>query len=250
VSVFDAYIGIDYSGAGMPEAGLPGLRIYEAAGTTTPTEVRPSARAHWSRRSAAEWLDTRLHGGDRIIVGIDHGFSFPLAYFDRYGLARDWDALLDDFVAHWPTDAMSVEALRADNARDGNARWRRRTELRTRGTKSVFHFDVQGSVAKSTHGGLPWLRMLRRAHPALHCWPFDGWTPPLTASVIAEVFPTIARALYPTEGRTADQHDAYGIARWLAEGDRDGTLTAVLQPPLSPDEAAAALVEGWILGAG
>ena len=24
--------------------------------------------------------------------------------------------------------------------------------------KSVFHFDVQGSVAKSTHAGIPWLR--------------------------------------------------------------------------------------------
>lgn len=250
MSVFDAHIGIDYSGAGMPEAGLPGLRIYEAAGTTTPTAVRPPARAHWSRRSAAEWLSARLHGGDRIIVGIDHGFSFPLAYFDRHGLAHDWDAFLDDFGAHWPTDTVSVESLRANNPRDGDSRWRRRTERRTRGTKSVFHFDVQGSVAKSTHGGLPWLRRLRRAHPAVHCWPFDGWTPPPTASVMAEVFPTLARARYPSEGRTADQHDAYSIARWLAEGDRDGTLTAVLRPPLSPDEAAAALVEGWILGAG
>ena len=28
--------------------------------------------------------------------------------------------------------------------------------------KSVFHFDVQVSVAKSTHAGLPWLRYLRQ----------------------------------------------------------------------------------------
>ena len=27
--------------------------------------------------------------------------------------------------------------------------------------KSVFHFDVQGSVAKSTHAGLPWIKALR-----------------------------------------------------------------------------------------
>ena len=32
-----------------------------------------------------------------------------------------------------------------------NARWRRLTEERAGGAKSVFHFDVQGSVAKSTH---------------------------------------------------------------------------------------------------
>jgi hypothetical protein len=37
----------------------------------------------------------------------------------------------------------------------GNARWRRLTEERAGGAKSVFHFDVQGSVAKSTHAGIP-----------------------------------------------------------------------------------------------
>jgi hypothetical protein len=42
-------------------------------------------------------------------------------------------------------------------ARMGNARWRRLTEERSGTAKSVFHFDVQGSVAKSTHAGIPWL---------------------------------------------------------------------------------------------
>jgi hypothetical protein len=40
----------------------------------------------------------------------------------------------------------------------GNARWRRLTEERAGSAKSVFHFDVQGLVAKSTHAGIPWLR--------------------------------------------------------------------------------------------
>jgi hypothetical protein len=34
------------------------------------------------------------------------------------------------------------------------------TEIRAGAAKSVFHFDVPGSVAKSTHAGLPWLRYL------------------------------------------------------------------------------------------
>jgi hypothetical protein len=59
-------------------------------------------------------------------------------------------------------------SLRNATARAGNSRWRRITELRGR-AKSVFHFDVPGSVAKSTHAGIPWLRYLRirtrdRAH--------------------------------------------------------------------------------------
>src|ERR1700758_933845 len=43
--------------------------------------------------------------------------------------------------------------------------------------QSVFHFDVQGSVAKSTHAGIPWLRFIRqRLGERVHFWPFDGWT--------------------------------------------------------------------------
>jgi hypothetical protein len=47
-------------------------------------------------------------------------------------------------------------------ARLGNARWRRLTEDRAGSAKSVVHFEVHGSVAKSTHAGFPWLRFLRQ----------------------------------------------------------------------------------------
>ena len=37
-------------------------------------------------------------------------------------------------------------------------------------------FHVPGSVAKSTHAGLPWLRYLRQQMGTrVHFWPFDGW---------------------------------------------------------------------------
>jgi hypothetical protein len=38
------------------------------------------------------------------LVGIDHGFSFPLRYFEAHGLLPDWPTFLDDFQRHWPTD--------------------------------------------------------------------------------------------------------------------------------------------------
>ncbi|KAA0217725.1 MAG: hypothetical protein DWB43_02985 [Lautropia sp.] len=38
-------------------------------------------------------------------------------------------------------------------ARTGNSRWRRVTEQRAGSAKSVFHFDGQGPVAKSTPAG-------------------------------------------------------------------------------------------------
>jgi len=167
--LFQRYLGIDYSGAQTPSSSLPGLRVYSATLSESPTEIHPppSARKYWTRRGLAEWLAVALQEGPPTIVGIDHAFSFPLRYFEMHQLPLDWGAFLDDFHLHWPTDAdgMYVDFIRdglygKGTWRSGNARWRRLTEERCR-AKSVFHFDVQGSVAKSTHAGLPWLRFLR-----------------------------------------------------------------------------------------
>src|SRR5580692_13179798 len=110
-------------------------------------------------------------------------------------------------------------------ARSGSPRWRRITELRARTAKSVFHFDVQGSVAKSTHSGLPWLRFIRdRTGGRVHFWPFDGWDIPVGRSAIAEVYPARWRRNFARAVRTDDQHDAYCAAEWLRHADRDGSL--------------------------
>lgn len=123
-------------------------------------------------------------------------------------------------------------------------------EERSRG-KSVFHFDVKGSVAKSTHAGIPWLRTLRQQLGShLHFWPFDGWDIPAGHSVVAEVYPALWKHAYAPEGRTPDQHDAYTVATWLRQADRDGRLQGALHPNLSPPERGIAQVEGWILGVG
>ena len=124
------------------------------------------------------------------------------------------------------------------------------TETRARGAKSVFHFDVAGQVAHSTHAGLPWLRFMRRAlGSGVHFWPFVGWEVPVGHSAVVEVYPSLWRHEFPNDGtRTGDQHDAYCITAWLARTDGDGTLPRYLSPMLSPVEAARARIEGWILG--
>lgn len=254
---FHRTIGIDYSGAGTAEAGLTGLRVYQTLGDGPVEEVLPpqGRSKYWTRRGVAAWLIAALDEATPTIVGIDHGFSVPLAYFDRHALAHDWPRFLDDFCAHWPTDApqTSVEQVRRGlvgngAARAGDTRWRRVTEKAAGAAKSVFHFDVQGSVAKSTHAGLPWLRQIRRARPQLHFWPFDGWTPAPGASVIAEAYPRLWSASYPPQDRSADQHDAYAIARALQDACRDGGIERLLAPPANADTARIARVEGWILG--
>lgn len=255
--LFFRYIGIDYSGAQTPTSSLPGLRVYEATSAQDPTEVPPppGPRKYWTRRGLAEWLVAELRDGPPTLVGIDHAFSFPLRYFEVHHIPPDWPAFLDDFQRHWPTegDHMYVDFIRDGlhghgAARTGNSRWRRLTEERSR-AKSVFHFDVQGSVAKSTHSGLPWLRYLRQQLGSrVHFWPFDGWEPPPGRSVIAEVYPALWTRSFPNKDRNAHQHDAYTVARWMQQCDASGTLSDHFQPSLRPAERIVAQVEGWILG--
>ena len=257
-AAFDRYIGIDYSGAKTPTSSLKGLRVYIADRSSPPVEVQPppSPRKYWTRRGIAEWLAEWLREDRRTLVGIDHGFSFPLRYFEKHGLPHDWPAFLDDFQRHWPTDEDHTyvefvrDGIRGNGAaRSGNTRWRRLTEERAGAAKSVFQFDVQGSVAKSTHSGLPWLRYLRQeVGDRVHFWPFDGWSIPVGRSVVAEVYPSLWSRSFPRQGRTADQHDAYSVAAWMRSADRDGSLATLLEPPLAPAECAVAEIEGWILG--
>jgi hypothetical protein len=256
--LFNRYIGIDYSGAQTPDVGLKGIRVYRADASSSPMEVLPPANGqkHWARHGLAEWLLHELASDTASIVGIDHAFSFPLRYFEAHRLPLDWPAFLDDFCHHWPTDenGVRVELVRRGScgnalARTGNARWRRIADMRARTAKSVFHFDVQGSVAKSTHAGLPWLRFLRRElGSGVHFWPFDGWKVPAGRACVAEVYPSLWKRLYPAEGRTADQHDAFSVASRLRDLDIAGELRSVLNPTLTAAERAVAAIEGWIVG--
>jgi len=258
MTAFSRYIGIDYSGAQTPDASLKGLRIYLADHTLPPEEVLPppGPRRYWTRRGIAEWLVVRLREDVPTLVGIDHGFSFPLRYFEVHRLSRDWPAFLEDFQRHWPTDEDNLyvdfvrDGLHGMGAdRTGSSRWRRLTEERAGSAKSVFHFDVPGSVAKSTHAGIPWLRYLRRQlGERAHFWPFDGWQIPAGRSALVEVYPALWKHAYPVSERTADQHDAYCVAAWLRQADIEDQLAEFLHPELTDSQRAVAGVEGWILG--
>jgi hypothetical protein len=261
--LFARYIGIDYSGAATAETPLKGLQVFmaEGGGGAPPRAVAPpdGGRA-WTRRGVAAWLGERLAEDAPTLAGVDHSFSLPEAWFARHGVGRDWDALLADFAAHWPTDetGVSVEAVRrglagAGAARSGESRWRRLAEVRA-GAKSNFHFGAPGSVAKSTHAGLPWLARLRAADRAgarrVHVWPFDGWRAAAGRHVLLEAYPALYSGEFAPEGRGADAHDAFSIAAWTAREDAAGRLAGRLEPALAPAERALAAYEGWVLGVG
>jgi hypothetical protein len=267
VSSFDICIGIDYSGAETPTSRLKGVQVFSArpGGMCekwfSPALSNNGKPFNWTRAEIAQMLLVQARQGVRFLAGIDHGFSFPLSYFKRYGL-KSWPEFMDDFVHHWPTDGDHVyvdfvrDGVRHLHAnapppgqRVGEASELRLCERWTSSAKSVFLFDVQGSVAKSTHAGIPWLKRLRdEAGDLIHFWPFDGWQPAPGKAVIAEVYPSIFRHRFPRQERTADEQDAYVVARWMAEMDARGVLPVYFEPPLTANEAVIAANEGWILG--
>lgn len=255
---FSLHIGIDYSGAQTPTSRLAGLQVY-AATTGLPERVTTPAapalrRWNWTRQEIAEWLIEQARSGQRFIAGIDHGFSFPLSYFERYGITS-WPEFLEDFRQHWPTHEphTSVDSIRgrAEGTPDrtGDNSDLRLTEKWTSSAKSVFLFGFQGSVAMSTHAGLPWLLRIREeVGDLIHFWPFDGWRIPEAKSVIAEVYPAIFKNRYQGDGRKPDQHDAYSVARWLTEANERRFLNRYFDPQLTDKEKKTADLEGWILG--
>ena len=276
LSAYSLCVGIDYSGAQSPESRLKELQVFSAnpgrEPELVPTPAIARARSeggralhsiprYWTRSEIALWIIGLIKDGETALIGIDHGFSFPDSYFKRYGL-KSWNEFLPDFCRHWPTDHdhTYVDFVRDGNlerthgwpppdARIGTAKELRLCERWTSSAKSVFHFEVQGSVAKSTHAGIPWLRRIRDScGDAVHVWPFDGWSPPAGKTVIAEVYPSIFRNRYPKGKRTPDEQDAYATARWLAESAVRGSLEPYFNPPLTIEERQVAACEGWILG--
>jgi len=251
--LFRTYIGIDYSGAGKTTKRLPGLQVFKASQNSEPAKITPSAgqKLNWNRKEVAHWCLQELKSESPVIIGIDHAFSFPISYMKRWHMDC-WDGFLDDFHKYWPTDNddATVESLRVGNKRTGHPSELRITDNWTSSAKSVFQFDIQGSVAKSSHSGIPWLRFLRHQSDLknkLHFWPFDGFEIPPQKPVIAEMYPAIFKRRFNSPYEK-DEHDAFCIAKWLQTMDARGFLEQYFNPPLSVTEKRTAKLEGWILG--
>ena len=137
-----------------------------------------------------------------------------------------------------------VATVQPDAVTHGGGAWPKKEQERS----LCFTSTCPGSVGKSTHAGLPWLRYIRSHAPCTHFWPFDGWNVPPGRSVVAEVYPSLWRRGFAQENRNDDQHDAFSAAEWMRRSDTDDTLRDFFAPTLSPAEMKAASIEGWILG--
>lgn len=244
------WIGVDYSGAGAPDSAQPGLCVFIAHGNHPPEEIPgPLAGGRWSRQAFFNWLHRLVDSGVPFVIGIDHALGVPWAWARRHGLS-DWDAVLRLVSRRWPADRHALATLRRRHPFPPAAEGCRTCDLWTVGAKSVFHFDVPGSVATSTFSGLPWIARLRAASGArVHFWPFDGWSPAPDRAVIAEVYPSLWRRRFPApQAFSPDQRDAWTVAAWMQWVATGNHWDRYWHPPLSAEEKQHAAVEGWILG--
>lgn len=253
---YAAYVGIDYSGKGSPRSKFTSIQLFEATAAQPPTQRQKS----WSRQALHQWLDGRLALQQRgeygpMLIGIDHGLSFPLSYFDEHGLDT-YDAFLDHIDQHWgysrlePLSSQTPSVLPYRDLQE-----LRMCEKFSSSAKSVLNLNPNMiTVAFSTHTGLPWLIDLRRKYSGLlHFWPYDGLQPRKGASVIAEAYPAIYYHRYkehfPSELSTRDAQDAYSITAWLRDQDQKGKLKHYFSlATLDDQELAQVTLEGWILG--
>ena len=267
---FDKYIGIDYSGAQGPLSREKGLRIFQSDNGAIPREILPSGQhgvRKWNRQELAHWLLCELENKQPVIVGIDHGFSYPHSFFSEMKF-KSWDEFLIAFDKHWPTRYSSIAEIKSKNmagtnswfkpysALDANEKFRL-TERYTSSASSVRDLTPkQGTVSYSSHAGIAWLVFLRqecqkRSIP-VHFWPFDGWELPANTSAIVEMYPSMLRRRLDERefdnSWTGDQRDAYSLARWLSLADANGILDTYCNVPLTAEEREIARKEGWILG--
>jgi hypothetical protein len=244
-SAFGRYIGIDYSGRGEPTAGNSAIQVYEAGADSGPVAVHPVRTRDWSRAALGAWLVEQIKNSQRLIVGIDHAFSFPR---EKMGNCTTWTDFLVAFREEWRTDERRVTKAAISHAYPDCGKLLRLTEQWTSSAKSVF--DCKGpGVACSTFAGLPWLLCIReQCGDRVFFWPFDGWEPPADKHVIAEVYPSLFHNRYRWSGLKGDALDAFSVAQWLKDMDGRRFLDRYFHPPLTEEQQKLAGVEGWILG--
>lgn len=258
---FEHFVAIDYSGAGAPTAGNPGIAVWEMAADDDAPRIiqdpKRGRRTHWSRSNLHEWIcDVVAAQSPRTLIGIDHGFSWPVAAMDAVK-QRTWEDWLGYMNEKWgrlrsepissAKAALSFEQFaRADATRSDL----RLTEKFSSSAKSVFNFNGAG-VALSTLAGLPWLDELRRKHREhVHFWPFDHWEPASKKHCIVEIYPSLFSRRYPRPDGVITQHphDAAATCQWMKEAQQNGWLPSFFSPFLSEGHREQARREGWILG--
>lgn len=119
----------------------------------------------------------------------------------------------------------------------------------------VWKLGYAGAVGGQAFTGIPIVRKLQQHFEGLTgVWPMQtGWVSDdreIPQIVISEVYPSMLDIQHQA-GRVKDEIQVESLAKWFAETDSKGQLTAKLAQPEGVSEADSSMIlaeEGWILG--
>jgi len=276
---------VDWSAAAVPRRGADSIWIadYGVASGAVQLENPPT------RQAASDGMLARcqaaLAAGERLLIGCDFSFGFPVGMAAALGWRGDgpawrfvWDALAAELIdqpdngnnrfalaAAWnrrisgraepfwgcPPSAVDPGGLAPRRQGDGGLPARRQVETLLPRLQPVWKLYTTGSVGSQSLTGIPRLRWLRD-HPALapwlRLWPQEtGLCPPDPGVriVLAEIFPSLLTPP-PLAGLPKDAAQVTALARWLAQADLDRLFAVgAVSPAL---RQAAEGEEGWVLG--
>lgn len=278
IRMFDAFIGIDWSGD--QKKFQKGLKVAIAyPGKDAPVLVNgPGPSGRWSREAVADWLGDQFQQR-RALVGLDFAFGFPPLADQADTAQLDWDYAehvcekAENFyggkffqVEGWPhspyINSRYIKGILY------SARHLRATEIAAKKVKgatptTIFLAFGSAQVGLSSISGMRFLRRIRQAHfQMVAIWPFDEVND--EQSVIVEIFPRyfpLSKGLNPKLGEA--QHLNNALAAFgsdpvdqdpASEDEGDALLSAAALRSLSENRnhfiqpPASCQAEGWIFG--
>lgn len=248
--LFDSYIMVDRSGAGVRRGNRPDA-IWIAHGgrmASLPQTEYPCSRTDAERR-IREIVATNVDDGRRFLVCCDFGYGYP----------RGFSAGLPGASGPHPHIPQNQPAQPFFTAKGSELHALRETDRRAR-SNTPFRLFGTGSVGSQVLTGIPRLHALR-TDPSLEkisaVWPFEtGWATKeswLNSGVRvlhAEIYPSVREPLTDT---IKDRGQVRSMWMWVRDLDRIGRLWEQFSLPDgiragSSDDIRIRAEEGWILG--
>jgi precorrin-8X/cobalt-precorrin-8 methylmutase len=261
--MFDAFVMVDWSAATVPRTGRDSIWICwrDAAGERL---VNPATR-HAARALLGDWLAVARSKGERVLMGFDFPFGYPVGLAGRLGLSGPpWRAVWDE-IARLVSDDERNSNNRFDVAAALNERisggkfpfWgcparssreclgpkhhrgheenglaeRRLIDEYMKGAQPCWKLLGAGSVGGQVLTGIPVVRALRddpRWRDSARVWPFETGlgAGPDGSLVMAEVYPSLW-SVSPGEDEPKDAAQVRTVARYFAECDKIGALAGL-----------------------
>lgn len=286
MSLFDAYMMVDWSARSAPSAAKPvGDAIYICFGSKSSA---PKTRYYRTRVTAAaamqELLNQCHERGERVLCGFDFPLGYPAGFArgiggadsvfsvwkelasrieddeenknNRFDVAADLNRLFDGVGPFWGRPSKpEIKDLPAKGSLrhgEGHPAERRAVEEIVKTAQSCWKLYTTGSVGSQSLLGIPILQAFRQAGPHIRIWPFEEIDK--APVVFCEIYPSLLSGVVKRlQSQMPDvPKDALQVAAcvpFFADMDRNDLLQGLLDVPKQhPKAHEITNEEGWILG--